>query len=66
MPNFQVQSVQRLGRKGWIIVRHEAGCEPIMVGLQYNDPALALADANRLNIHASEREQPRNESEDTR
>jgi hypothetical protein len=63
MPNFRVQTVQHLGRKAWVIVRCEPGRDPIMVGLHYKDPAVALADANRLNVHALARG-PRNESED--
>jgi len=54
-PTFQVQSAQHLGKKAWIIVRFEPDFGPVMVGIHYSDPALALKDANRLNVQAAVR-----------
>jgi hypothetical protein len=53
---FHVKSVERHGKKAWTVVRREEpGAEPVMVGLRCADPALALADAYRLNLHTRER-----------
>jgi hypothetical protein len=58
MPNFQVQSVRHRGKKAWAVVRHERGIGPVMVGIHYASPSLALEDANRLNRHAQTQKGP--------
>ena len=52
---FHVKSVETFGKKTWTVERREDGTEPVMVGLRCADPALALADAHRLNSHTRAR-----------
>jgi hypothetical protein len=63
MQNFQVKGVQHLGKRAWIIVRHEAGSEPIEIGLTFSDPERALVEANRMNLYARERRRPQGGSD---
>jgi hypothetical protein len=58
MQNFQVKAVQHLGKRAWVIVRHEPGSEPVEVGLSFSDPERALVEANRMNLYARERRRP--------
>jgi|HubBroStandDraft_5_1064220.scaffolds.fasta_scaffold1246526_1 hypothetical protein len=52
MQNFQVQTVRHLGKKAWAIVRYETDLEPVMVGIHYHSPSLALRHANAFNLLA--------------